>query len=358
MAIFKIFPEKDSTIIKKTPTVNAGRDPIVNLGIDNDNPSRMLVKYSNTDLVNILNKVVEDSSIQSFKTYIKYYVANASNIPTDYTVEVTPISGSWDVGTGMQNDNINPKNGVSWDSRGTVNWDNAGGDLVDTEDTLYLNYIFTQSFQNNSNKDLTIDISPYIGRFYNSYINVLSPHYGLLEDNGFLINIKDDLVTGSNSYNISYFSSNTHTIYPPHIEIRWNDVHYNTGSLENLEVNKLFTTNIQSDTTEFSQNTTYRFNIHSRETHPVRTFSTSSLYLENKILPPTSYYALYDVKADIVIIDFDEEYTKISCDESGNFFNINMNGLQPERYYKILIKYVLNGKSIIKNNNYIFKINK
>jgi hypothetical protein len=58
-----------------------------------------------------------------------------------------------------------------------------------------------------------------------------------------------------------------------------------------------------------------------------------------------------------MIIDFDTSYTKISCDSTGSFFNVYMSGLEPERYYKILVKYVLNsGESVVVDNNSIFKI--
>ena len=56
------------------------------------------------------------------------------------------------------------------------------------------------------------------------------------------------------------------------------------------------------------------------------------------------------------IINFDEEYTKISCDEIGNYFTIYMNGLEPERYYKILIQTTISGSTIVKDDQYYFKV--
>jgi hypothetical protein len=56
------------------------------------------------------------------------------------------------------------------------------------------------------------------------------------------------------------------------------------------------------------------------------------------------------------VIDFDTNYTQISADSTSNYFDIYMNGLQPERYYKILIKTTINGSTIILDNNYYFKI--
>jgi len=58
-----------------------------------------------------------------------------------------------------------------------------------------------------------------------------------------------------------------------------------------------------------------------------------------------------------IVVDYDTSYTKISCDTSGSYFDIFMNGLEPERYYKLLFKTILsNGEAIISDNNYYFKV--
>ena len=56
------------------------------------------------------------------------------------------------------------------------------------------------------------------------------------------------------------------------------------------------------------------------------------------------------------MIDFDSTYTKLSCDTSGSYFTMYMNGLEPERYYKILIQTIISGSTIVKDDQYYFKI--
>ena len=56
------------------------------------------------------------------------------------------------------------------------------------------------------------------------------------------------------------------------------------------------------------------------------------------------------------VINFDNQFTKLSCDSSGNYFDLYMNGLEPERYYKILIQTTISGSTIVKDDNYIFKV--
>ena len=61
-------------------------------------------------------------------------------------------------------------------------------------------------------------------------------------------------------------------------------------------------------------------------------------FLQTHYLTSKSFYSIEDYTSNEVIIPFDESFTKISTDEDGMFFKIYMNGLQPERYYRILIK--------------------
>jgi hypothetical protein len=56
-----------------------------------------------------------------------------------------------------------------------------------------------------------------------------------------------------------------------------------------------------------------------------------------------------------MIYDF-EQFTKISCDTSGPFFDVYLNTLQPERYYRLLLKTQIDGTSQIIDNNNIFKV--
>ena len=53
---------------------------------------------------------------------------------------------------------------------------------------------------------------------------------------------------------------------------------------------------------------------------------------------------------------FDTTYTKLSVDASGSYFELHMNGLEPERYYKVLIQTTINGSTIVYDDNYYFKV--
>jgi len=55
-------------------------------------------------------------------------------------------------------------------------------------------------------------------------------------------------------------------------------------------------------------------------------------------------------------INFDEKYTKISADSTSNYFDVYMNGLEPERYYTILIKTTIDGSTKIFDEDIMFKV--
>jgi hypothetical protein len=73
-------------------------------------------------------------------------------------------------------------------------------------------------------------------------------------------------------------------------------------------------------------------------------------------LPTSSYYAIKDLDTNEIIINFDDQYTKISSDSNSNYFDIYMSGLEPERYYAILIKTTINGSTLIYDDQYYFKV--
>ena len=57
-----------------------------------------------------------------------------------------------------------------------------------------------------------------------------------------------------------------------------------------------------------------------------------------------------------MVIDFDSNFTKISADNTSSYFDIFMEGLQPERYYRILIKAEIDGSTVVIDNDQIFKV--
>ena len=78
------------------------------------------------------------------------------------------------------------------------------------------------------------------------------------------------------------------------------------------------------------------FRLNVRPEFPARTFQTSSLYTTNHALPSASYYAIKDLDTNEFVIDFDKEFTQISCDQTSSYFTVLIHIL-PVNYFKIII---------------------
>jgi len=358
MASYFIFPEKDATLYSSFPSMNTGRDEILELS-SYENPyvtgindvNRIVIKFPNTEIQEVLTSLVSSSVWQA---HLNLYLANASEIPLDFKVLCFPLSQSWDMGTGKYLDSPMVVDGVSWiyntqsgstkwvtssfnaGATGSFNVDNPGGGV------WYYEKINSQSFSYVDDKDIHIDVTNVIST--SSY------------SNGIILKLEDSVEFTINKFSLKYFSRDTSTIYPPSLEIKWKDYIIQTGSLSFLTNVVKSVVSLENNKAEYQQNSIHTFRVNARPKNPVRTFSTSSVYLNNYYLPLSSSYCVKDLDTEEEIISFDSEFTKISADSDGNYFKLYMNGLQPERYYKILIRTELNGDVIIHDNNYYFKV--
>jgi hypothetical protein len=114
--------------------------------------------------------------------------------------------------------------------------------------------------------------------------------------------------------------------------------------------------NLSENPQAFNQNAINRFYVNVSPLYPARVFQTSSLYTGLNYLPTSSYYAVKDLDTNEFVISFDDQYTQISADSKGNYFDIYMNGLEPERYYAVLVKTIINGSTLIIDDNNYFKV--
>jgi hypothetical protein len=364
MAVYKIFAEKDATLYSDYKTMNTGLDPILELTknislvyASQSSAARILIKFSDDDIADIKNNYI---GAGDFKAYLKMYLADSTGLPVDYTLEARPVYGDWDMGTGQFGDNPITSNGASWQYRTVANstdWTIVSfpAGVTGSFTTLnpgggnwYTSSVTTQSFGVYTNKDVSLDVSNMVS----SYLT------GSLTNYGFIVKTSGSLEFDPNyNYKLNFFSRDTNTIYPPVLEFRWDDSSYNTsGSSATLATSQDIRLSIANNKGEFNEDEIYRFRINVRDQYPVRTFATSSIYTVDKYLPSASYYSIKDVKSDTVVVDFDTNYTKISADTQGSYFDVYMNGLEPERYYKLLIKTIIDGSTLVFDNEYFFKV--
>ena len=56
------------------------------------------------------------------------------------------------------------------------------------------------------------------------------------------------------------------------------------------------------------------------------------------------------------VVPFSDPYTKISADNISSYFDVEMAGLEPERYYTILIKSTVGGTVKVFDEDIMFKV--
>lgn len=367
MAVYKIFASADASIYSSKPAANAGLDEILEVSVKNsryplnyfvdplpsdpllsDDLRRSLILFDDSDI-----NTIKSFTTGSYKTNLKLYLANAENLTTTYSLEIRQISQSWSMGTGKASDTPETRNGVCWYNTGSFtspinNWGFFRSAHLTPGGGSWTNEYVTQSFGYRDNKDIDVDVTNIVNTWFNS----------TQLNNGFIIKHPDNVEQSDTSYiGLSFFSVDTHTIYPPSLEIKWDDSSYNTGSLSVVDNSNTVITLANNNGNYKYGTAKYKVTINARDKYPVRTFTTSSFYTTNKALPDTSYWAIQDAKTDDIVIDFDTDYTKISCDGTNSYFNLYMNGLEPERYYKVLIRTVLpDGESYDTDNDLIFKV--
>jgi len=379
MAIYKIFPEKDAFMWNEQPVQNTGRDEILEISTYNDpsvingnlntlpSATRALVKFPLSQINQVIDLVNQDSAFSQLTASFQLYLANASNLPQNYTLVVNAISQSWEMGTGRLADRPRTTNGVSWTYRlasaSFAEWQTSSfqANVTSSDNGIqrgggnwFIVPSSSQTFDYTSDKDTNFDVTQMVKYWYSHSQGYLpGESFG---NEGFIIRY-----TGSQEFNtasiqqLSFFSMDTHTIYPPTLEFKWPDYTFNTGSSSIVNNNQFITTigNLQE---EMPENSIYRFNIYTRDQFPTRSFQTQSVYLNTKLLPTNSFWSLIDLNTEEVIIDF-SNCTRLSSTPEYNYFNVYMNGLEPERYYQILIKTQIGEQEIIIDNpSYYFKV--
>ena len=308
-------------------------------------------------------------------------VVNGLNI--DQELKVYPISGSWGMGSGKLFNDPSSTDGASWEfmtysgsDAGAKKWQIAGtfgayatasfvineegGGTWYTGSNLGLPIIQSQSFSYGIGVDLSIDVTDTIKTWYTN--SLVDNNIGLPND-GFLVKqsssrefVNSQAVTAT----FRYFSIDTNTIYPPLLDLKWDDQYYNTGSSKNTTIGtpEAFMSVYNNVGTYYSQSVE-RFRIAAIPKYPDVVFQTASLYTTNFYLPKgVSTYAIKDTDTNEFVIPFDETYTQISADSTSSYFDVYMNGLEPERYYTIIIKTVLDGTTQVFDEDILFKVTK
>jgi len=372
MAVYKLFPYKDTSLYSMFPTMNTGIDPInqisnLNFAINTlPTVARSLIAFDTSEI----RSVLDDKVTGNWQADIRSFIATAQGVYKDTSVEVFPTYDEWFNGTGTYLDQPLTTDGAAWNSpvlgNGT-SWNSGGPGYTSSFNPSYspqgggnwflsssdgsIDYPVTQSFGPRTQFDMNINITSMVEDWYS----------GSLPNNGIIVKWEDDVEFNTSKQVqpvIQYYSVDTNTIYPPELEIKWDDSTWNTGS---STITELFQPNAFIALAEnpgiFYSESINRFRLNCRPKYPTRAWSTSSLYTKQHYLPSGSaWYAIKDLDTNEYVVDFDSNYTRLSADATSSYFDVYMNGLQPERYYKILIQVNSEGSTTVYDDNYYFKV--
>jgi hypothetical protein len=195
-----------------------------------------------------------------------------------------------------------------------------------------------QSFSNES-PDVEIEVTDMVNMWFGANPNVVMDNYGML------VRFSGSQETDSETFgHLKFFSRNTHTIFQPRLEVRWDDHTIATGSttgslteltMSGLADNYLYMKNLKES---YRENERVKFRVGARKRYIQKSFSTSVQTVTGSFVPDSSgSYAIKDVATDEFIVPF-SSYTSMSADEESSYFNQWLDGFYPDRVYKIQLK--------------------
>ena len=369
------FGKRDTTLYSggTTASRNTGLDEIleINKVVNNNgtvgNVSRILIDFD----LSYISKSIQDGKIPSTaKYYLNLYDATSDELEAEQPLHIYMVSGSWKQGSGKLDHDPVTDNGASYQYRnheaktpwvtGSVLTDGGAWFTASIDGQYEVSSSYNLTFDK---KDVRADVTDLVNNFIYS-----SSDY---PNNGFIVKREDsgsygdhpsssmfDFNTGqegdsSRLGNLQYFSRETHTIYPPKLEVEWDDSSWSTGSLSALSASDLDRLKIyfKNFRTEYKEKSIVKFRVVGRELYPSSSFDTTPAELTVKYLPSSSVeYEVRDADTEEVIIPFGSG-SRISCDSEGNFFRVQMNGFQSERNYRFCIK-VVSGSGSDEEINY------
>ena len=369
---YSIFPDKDATLYEVSESQNTGLDEVLELqntvvtaaGSSVAYNSRILLQF-NIGAVSASMAGASPEIPSTAKFYLRLYTTKAEEIPISYSLETFPVNESWQMGTGRYYNFPKTTDGTSWKYRdgqaAGTQWVTSsfaagvdgGSATVGGGATWWTVSGSAQQEFNYSETDLNLDVTTIVKNWMTGSAGDRIDNYGFVVKRV----VTDEQNTSSGSQgSIQFFSRDTHTVYPPKLDVGWDDSAFATGSLSELTSSEKVV-HFRGSKHTYPSGSRVRFRLRGRERFPQKSYVTTASYTtSNYFLPTSSYYSIRDAHTEDVVVDFDDSYTKISCDTEGNYFDVWMDGMQPERYYRFVLKVKQDTLIEYFDNDYLFKV--
>ena len=372
--IYSITSSVDTTMYEQYKDRNTGLDEVIQIekiisesSTNKTYNSRILTKF---DLGYISQSILDGYVKDTFRAKLKLYTHQADSIPYTYQISAYAVSESWEMGIGRSTHNPKTKEGASWQYRDGISaattWQTASVDMSTGTTASFVNLTNeggatwwtasapTQTFTYETT-DLELDVTDIVTGWISGSWN----GGAALSNDGFIIKRPDIQEYNGNNYGqLQFFSKETHTIYQPRLEFSWDDNSLTTTGLSELDITSDVFVYVKNNRDLIHRNSKERIRVVGRERYPVKTYASSSEDLVIKYLPTSSYWSIQDYITGETVIDYDDSYTKLSCDASGNYFDLWMDQLESDRRYKFIIKSLTGGGNVRKifDDDLTFKI--
>ena len=356
--IYSTFVKADTTLYEGAPGTPDALMRWTNTGNDEILEVRKIVSSSATAATYLSRALlrfdidwtkINSGAAWSAKAYLNLYTTEVSQLDDNEPIfTIQPLAESFSEGSGRENNKPQTLKGASWKYRNgeyntgtewttasyaantTGSWEqgvHSGGGSWRVENYTDVSYT-------NETEDLRVDVTDIATAWSSS----------TYDNNGFIVSLTSSQETDSNRYgSFKFFSKQTHTIYPPRLEIMWDDhSHTGTDALEELDMSDTEAVffYLKNNRGTYKRGSKIRFWCIGREKYPVKTHGTTSA--EHAIKPLSGsvlQYSILDAKTGETVIPYDSAYTKVSANGSGNYFEIISDSLFEERYYKIQLRY-------------------
>lgn len=333
-----IFPSKDATLYQASESVNTGYDEILEITKNISSSfgaiavSRPVIQFDISTVSASLSAqgIHTGSASGSLKYFLKVFASEEKDVPAEYALSFHTLQGSWIMGSGRSTHLPVTTNGIGWKYRdgsvGATSWSSPGGTFLISG----LGAIAEQTFANVSG-DIEVDITSMVENWNNG----TRPNYGIL------IKRSGSQETNSTEYgSLCYYSKNTHTIYSPRIEARYDDANHiiteEAGSVITLADEITIEPRIQPT---YKQGTVERLFVDVNKKFGARSQAGTVGTIHTYFLPQSSSYAIIDNATGEYVYKHDQDATYVGrTGTAQNYFDFDTNGLFPDRYYGIEFK--------------------
>jgi hypothetical protein len=337
---------KDATLYQAFINNNAGLDEILEVGkVINLSEPTSSSAYATGSVRSLLYfELPTTASVPATASYfLNLKLANADNVKRNQEILIYPVSQSWDEGSGFFYQDVeNPQDGASW-ARCTsaVSWSTAGGDFLtgSTSQSITLSSYPLQDIR----VDVTDILQPIVSQSLQNTFYGLALQFPLADEQDAL-----------NKGNIKFFSTQTHTIHQPTLEVVWDTQTVVTGSL--LPISTLNVKVVASNLREtYTKGDVDKVTFVVRDQYPLKSFDSVLRYKNKYYLPTSSYFSIVDVQSNTTIIPFDN-YSKVNTDATGSYVILDTSPLYSGRYYTLKLKVVNGSYSRIIDTDTLFKV--